>query len=252
MLNALIETRYCAATDPRDKVYGLLPLLHALDQELNLTPQYEDSVAKAYTDCAVALMTRRRFEMVLCAVQGRSNHNDLPSWVPDWSNEPRRTIMGKDDDIPHDSAWASNDVSGYSMRLTLSLPEPVLHMAGYSCGKVAKMGSVYLAGQGPFPLDEWKALSDKKPTQSSDADPDETSSTVRGFYTVICGAGFAYPLAIHQFVDGEKESAKDEQDSGWEALVRQALLERADGSPSGNSTLSLRDIPFHQAGKRMF
>ncbi|KAK4060669.1 hypothetical protein Trihar35433_10077 [Trichoderma harzianum] len=250
MLKALIETRYCAATDPRDKVYGLLPLLHAFDQELNLTPQYEDSVAKVYTDCAAALMTQQRFELVLCAVQGGSDRNDLPSWVPDWRNEPKRTIIGENDDIPHHSAWASNDVSEYSMRLTLSTPEPVLHMAGYSCGKVMKVGSAYLAGQGPFPLDEWKALLDKEPTQSLDADPDEASYAVEGFYAVICAAGFAEPLAIHRFVEGEKESAKGKQGSSWEALVRRALLrKRADGSPSGNnSALSLRDIPFRQAG----
>ncbi|KAJ4860160.1 heterokaryon incompatibility protein (HET) domain-containing protein [Trichoderma breve] len=249
MLKALIETRYCAATDPRDKVYGLLPLLHAFDQELNLTPQYEDSVAKVYTDCAAALMTQERFELVLCAVQGGSDCNDLPSWVPDWRNEPKRTILGKNYDIPSDSAWASNDVSGYSMRLTLSPPEPVLHMAGYSCGKVMKVGSTYLAGQGTIPLDEWKALLDKGPTQSLDADPDEASYTVKGFYAVICAADFAYPLAIHQFVEGEKESAKGKQGSSWEALVRRALRKRADGSPSGNNgALPLRDIPFRRAG----
>lgn len=249
MLKALIETRYCAATDPRDKVYGLLPLLHAFDQELKITPQYEDSVAKVYTDCAAVLMMQERFELVLCAVQGGSDCNDLPSWVPDWRHEPKRTILGKNHDIPSDSTLASNDVSGYSMRLTLSPPEPVLHMAGYSCGKVMKVGSVYLAGQGPFPLDDWKALLDKEPTQSLDADPDEASYAVKGFYAVICAADFAYPLAIHQFVEGEKESAKGKQGSSWEALVRRALRKRADGSPSGNnSALSLRDIPFRRAG----
>ncbi|PNP58139.1 hypothetical protein THARTR1_02297 [Trichoderma harzianum] len=245
MLNALIETRYCAATDPRDKVYGLLPLLHALGQEFNLTPQYEDSVAKVYTDRAAALMTQRQFELVLCAVQGGSNHNDLPSWVPDWSNEPRRTIIGENEDIEYNSAWASKDVSRYSIRLTLSPPKPVLHMAGYPCGKVTKMGSAYLTGQGLFPLDEWEALLDNEPTQSLDARSDGA------FYAVICAADFAYPLAIHGFVDEEKEATKGEQGSGWEALVRQTLLERANGSPSGNSTLSFRDIPFYQAGKRM-
>ncbi|KAK4071254.1 uncharacterized protein Triagg1_6285 [Trichoderma aggressivum f. europaeum] len=246
MLNALIETRYCAATDPRDKVYSLLPLLHALDQELNLTSQYEDSVAKVYTDCAAALMLPWQFELVLCAVQGGSNHNDLPSWVPDWSNEPRRTIIGENEDIEHDSAWTSKGVSGYSMRLTLSPPEPALHMTGYPCGKVAKMGSAYLAGQGPFPLDEWRALLGKEPTQSLDAHPNEASYAVEGFYAVICARDVAYPSAIHGFVEGDKASV-------WEALVRQALLEKANGSPSGNNgTLSFRDILFHQAGKGMF
>jgi hypothetical protein len=34
----------------------------------------------------------------------------------------------------------------------------VLRVSGYLCGKITKIGSTYLAGQGLFPLDEWKAL----------------------------------------------------------------------------------------------
>jgi hypothetical protein len=56
MLKLLIQARHCEATDPRDKIYSLLSLLKTIDKQFSLKPRYEDSVAKVYTDCALALM----------------------------------------------------------------------------------------------------------------------------------------------------------------------------------------------------
>jgi hypothetical protein len=92
MLKALLQARPCGATDPRDKVYSLLPLLHSYGTHLDLAPSYEDSLAKVYTDCATTLVAECGLE-ILYAVQGRSNIDNLPSWVPDWSMSPRRRVL---------------------------------------------------------------------------------------------------------------------------------------------------------------
>jgi hypothetical protein len=124
----------------------------------------------------------------------------------------------------------------------------VLRVSGYLCGKITKIGSTYLAGQGLFPLDEWKALL---------AGPlDET------FYLVIGAADFEYSEAIESFIYREKKfkegrigngSESDSYESGsskvsWEETVREMASERS----SGDNALSFRDIPFHQAGKYTF
>jgi hypothetical protein len=93
MLKALLQTRHCGATNPRDKVYALLPLLHSFDKQLILRPNYGDSPGKVYTDCAKTLIAECGFK-ILYAVQGGSGIDNLPSWVPDWNIPPKREVLG--------------------------------------------------------------------------------------------------------------------------------------------------------------
>jgi hypothetical protein len=258
-------------------VYALLPLLHSFDKRLTLTPNYGDSPGKVYTDCAKTLIAERGFE-ILYAVQGGSRIDNLPSWVPDWSIPPKRTVLGtigriafgcfqwNDFWVPEmkvDIPLKPQFITDKSDNLNTEKSISVLCVYGYLCGKITKIGSTYLAGQGPFPLDEWKALladdsvmsldrSKEVPLYHSRAGPlDET------FHRVIGAAGFAYPNAINKFVDGEKESKesgignKSESDSSesggskvsWEEIVREMASEKS----AGDDTLLFRDIPFHQA-----
>ncbi|EHK21123.1 uncharacterized protein TRIVIDRAFT_153219, partial [Trichoderma virens Gv29-8] len=84
IFTALNRTRHCDATNQRDKVYALLPLFQSLSKQFNIIPKYGDTVAKVYTDCAIALLPECGFKL-LSAVQGKSSIGNLPSWVPDWS-----------------------------------------------------------------------------------------------------------------------------------------------------------------------
>ena len=84
MLNILVKTRHCASTDPRDKVYALLPLLPKADRNLKLTPNYGLSLAVVFIDTAIYPIEHWGIE-VLCRVQGQSELVSMPSWIPDWS-----------------------------------------------------------------------------------------------------------------------------------------------------------------------
>jgi len=159
MLNALLQARHCGATNPRDKVYALLPLLHLSGKQFNITPRYGDSLVKVYTDCGATLIEDHGFE-VLYAVQGGPRIDNLPSWVPDWNIPPRRMILGtssgksqfcvsKKIDVPQKPQIITS-TSFDSNTETIS----ALRVSGYLCGEITKISSTYLADHGLFPLRE--------------------------------------------------------------------------------------------------
>jgi hypothetical protein len=94
-LTELLEARHCESTDPRDKIYALLPLLSHAGINPNIIPDYGLSPTHVYTDVATYLMNSVGLEL-LCAVNGQSQLPDLPSWVPDWSVRTQRPILGLD------------------------------------------------------------------------------------------------------------------------------------------------------------
>ncbi|MCJ1252949.1 hypothetical protein MMC24_000755 [Lignoscripta atroalba] len=74
------------ATDPRDKVYSLLGLVHEVER-LALTPDYSKSVQHVYIGIAQHLL---RDDINMLCFNTNSPYHDLPSWVPDWSWSSRR------------------------------------------------------------------------------------------------------------------------------------------------------------------
>ncbi|KAF4449497.1 hypothetical protein F53441_7232 [Fusarium austroafricanum] len=164
MLTALLDSRHCEATDMRDKIYSLLPILDSYDTPLDLRPRYQDTLAKIYTDCAIALMPDRGWE-ILYAVQGQSNAKGLPSWVPDWSVPPLRLILGAEWTMERSFFWRGRDLGVPDKPQVLKRksyggeePTPTLHGYGYPRGRIVKIGPTYTAGQTAFPFREWYNL----------------------------------------------------------------------------------------------
>lgn len=89
ILDALLLGRSCNASDPRDKVFGLLGLVSA---EGRPPADYSMSTAELYTKIAMYLLKIQRWGLDvilgnLCyrSDRARAHTKNLPSWVPDWS-----------------------------------------------------------------------------------------------------------------------------------------------------------------------
>ncbi|KAE9375893.1 HET-domain-containing protein [Stipitochalara longipes BDJ] len=93
VLKELLQARHCESTDPRDKIYALLPLLSHAGIKPDIIPNYNHSPSRVYTDVALYLMKRIGLEL-LCAVNGPSQLPGLASWVPDWSIRVQRPMLG--------------------------------------------------------------------------------------------------------------------------------------------------------------
>lgn len=87
----LNSSRFSNATDPHDKLYGILSM--ARDTEHDLLPiDYASDVTQVYTRLAEVLFHEVGLRL-LDTVNGRSKLPGLPSWAPDW------TIASSKDEI---------------------------------------------------------------------------------------------------------------------------------------------------------
>ncbi|RSL85671.1 hypothetical protein CDV31_016530 [Fusarium ambrosium] len=82
----LVNYRWSMATDPRDKVYGLLGLA---ESTYGIQPEYGISVRDCYTATTYQIIHGSGNLDILRALKRPSclpvTITDLPSWVPDWS-----------------------------------------------------------------------------------------------------------------------------------------------------------------------
>lgn len=91
LLEVLHHCRHKLASDPRDKLFGVLGILP--DQvRLSFEPDYHSSLRTVYTGVVKFLLHEtRRFDVVCEAIYfpPYTNNASLPSWVPDWSHDPQ-------------------------------------------------------------------------------------------------------------------------------------------------------------------
>jgi hypothetical protein len=91
LLELLNQHRDCAATDPRDKVYGLLGLSGDA-AKIGLKPSYTSTARVVFVDLFQKYVKATGTLDMLCEVRFPKTLVDLPSWVPDWSTD--QTVPG--------------------------------------------------------------------------------------------------------------------------------------------------------------
>ncbi|KAJ3547922.1 hypothetical protein NM208_g1252 [Fusarium decemcellulare] len=275
MLKALLDSRHCEATDPRDKVYSLLPLLDFFNKPLGLTPRYQDTLVQVYTDCAKALLADQGWKM-LSAVQGGPGTNNLPSWVPDWSVPPMRHILATDWNLKNDHFWTDKTHLEVPDKPQVNIcnpvgmgvkePIPVLRVYGFRCGKIVRMGSTYIAGQTTVPFNEWwdlvETLFSEEPGINPEGIPTRSTNVFYSdefwdeFYRFLSLARYLYSedwgmepgIEITGVLEDSSRSLKDYQFGvKWEDTVRQLALERGSGKSAADCTLPFTEIPFELA-----
>ncbi|KAF4340804.1 hypothetical protein FBEOM_5256 [Fusarium beomiforme] len=260
MLKSLLDSRHCEATDPRDKVYSLLPILNSYNKPLSIRPRYQDTLAKVYTDCAMALLQDRGWSL-LYAVQSQSGIEGLPSWVPDWNVAPQRHILGTAFMTDNSSFWIHTKLPAIPekpqimTRCTDAGQIPILQGHGYSCGKIARMGKTYIAGQMRFPAKEWlnliKSIDTSLPAKQLGSDrkfrmdpfPRFLRMTVSLYSSNATQEDLGDDWTRPDFIVGGSHTSYQDYTFGdkWEQTVRKLALERKDG------ILPFRDIPFYHA-----
>jgi Heterokaryon incompatibility protein (HET) len=92
LLNLLKLVRRLDATDPRDKIYGVLGLIDATSSPL-IEIDYAKSPGALYADTTKSLIEQKGRLAVLEEVEEShlSRHLGLPSWSPDWSKSHNQT-----------------------------------------------------------------------------------------------------------------------------------------------------------------
>ncbi|KAF4959518.1 hypothetical protein FGADI_1585 [Fusarium gaditjirri] len=270
LLRALLDSRHCEATDPRDKIYSLLPILQSCDKSLGLIPRYQDTPEMIYTDCALSLLPTCGWK-ILYAVQGHSAIGRLSSWIPDWNVPPQRHIIGTAPWLEMSWFWTDKVPPGVPDKPQI-MPRSsderqiqVLHAHGYSCGKILKLGSTYIAGQTPFPAKEWYNLVNKIDLSMRPNIPGTSSPEIKFphrtelFFRFLRLAYYLYGPSMKEEEEEEEDAIDDLPNLGfiigdsrntyreykfgskWEDTIRKLATERKDG------VLPFRDIPFHHA-----
>lgn len=101
LLDVLRICRTKHASQPRDKVYGILGMLHESVQS-HLFPDYNASLRQVYTDVVDFLLhTTRRLDVICESIYSplHSSSTSLPTWVPDWSHVQNTAGLGRSYDF---------------------------------------------------------------------------------------------------------------------------------------------------------
>jgi hypothetical protein len=92
LVQLLHSSRQSLASNPRDYVYGLLGLTSDLYRN-QISVDYEESVADTYRRVAKTIVKLGDGIELLYNIYGFDSELDLPSWVPDWSNQHAPFIL---------------------------------------------------------------------------------------------------------------------------------------------------------------
>jgi hypothetical protein len=100
LFNLLVESRNCLSTDPRDKIFALLPLFAQRGAHFPVA-NYESTVVDTYTSISTILLREHGPDALSTVIN--SQLEGLPSWATDWSIPPSSNRLSLKDILkfPH-------------------------------------------------------------------------------------------------------------------------------------------------------
>ncbi|KAI9772823.1 MAG: hypothetical protein M1840_008705 [Geoglossum simile] len=127
------------ATDPRDKVYGVLELM---DDSLStlITPDYAAPFADVYIDFAKATICANG-SLDVIRLRYPTENKDIPSWVPDFTVEPNNS--------PLNASNTAYMTSGSSVAEVQYPSGKLLSCGGFRIDKFDGMGCMWSSGWSP-------------------------------------------------------------------------------------------------------
>lgn len=133
------------ATDPRDKIYGLLGL--ATDSgQLGILPDYEKSIIEVYNDTSRKLIATGKTS-ILSWCQQSTRIEGLPSWVADFASDIPTAYGGNRHNDSLFSASSNKKFPGLSSSLQ---DDPYsIGLSGVKVGIITELGSVWIPEVSP-------------------------------------------------------------------------------------------------------
>lgn len=151
LLNVLCRTRPSNATDPRDKFFGILPLVEDTASVNNLAT-YEQTTTMVFTQIGLYLLEHYGLVMLQPIRHPHSTFPNLASWIPDWSrtdtNDPFYLYLSgaedRDPDWQHPRPHLVTLECCRPNRTDSDHPyHPVLPTTGIRISKIVSLGGVF-------------------------------------------------------------------------------------------------------------
>ncbi|KAL8754848.1 MAG: hypothetical protein Q9184_004992 [Pyrenodesmia sp. 2 TL-2023] len=81
----LYQTRNCEYSDPRDRIYALLNIVHQGDSAVGLQPDYNQTPRRVFQDVVLRSLSNVGKLDLISHCEWNTNLVERPSWVPDFS-----------------------------------------------------------------------------------------------------------------------------------------------------------------------
>lgn len=183
MLSLLEMTQLCSCTDPRDRIFALLPMASdamTLDVEIN----YFKEPAEVYKQLAIGgLLRKKDLSYLAFAALPPRTAGISPSWVPDWTFDQ--------DVLPRSSLYGLNFRAGLRQDLTLSISESagILSLDGYVIDTLQRVGrgTIVYSTSDPYMQTDEEIWKEAKAIKDSVAEIDDIACVANNYPT---GQGF--------------------------------------------------------------
>lgn len=275
--------RYRKATDPRDKIFGILGLTHDLTNDII---DYESTVADVYATAAIKLIEKTGNLDVLSHVlpHCRESYSDradfinrpanLPSWAPDWNDNRREEYWRLKSLIDRQSYSKLFKACGQNSTPHLrsssdGLTRLVLY--GRNCGSILQIGKHFEPSNkrdaGVFPTDvlqEWRKMAnvDLEPQQAYGNSVDSSQprpTIIDAFWRTLCANIHPRTSNLENAREADAMRTRACHDLWWWRQLRQTKYRDLPAASMQVSQEKLEEIDnFHNhvisiaAGRRFF